>query len=88
MKEDWCTGFPEVVQNQEIGQSCCKQHDHDVTRTFNLITPHTKFYRCLRSRNVTWTWATIITIGGAIGTYVKYPYFAYRLWKNSNKQES
>lgn len=62
--KDYCSYFPEEVQNQEIGQSCCKQHDHDVTRTFNLVTPHTKFYRCLRSRNVTWTWAIIITIGG------------------------
>lgn len=79
--KDYCTMFPEEVQNQEIGDSCCKQHDEDVVSTYNLITPHIKFYRCLRSKNVTWTWASIITIGGTLGTWVKYPYFAYCVYK-------
>ena len=83
--KDYCSYFPEEVQNQEIGQSCCKHHDHDVTRTFNLITPHIKFYRCLRSHNITWTLATVIAIGGAILTYIKYPYFAIRLYFNRGR---
>jgi hypothetical protein len=85
--KDYCTMFPEKVQNNEIGESCCKQHDDDVALTYNLIKPHTKFYRCLRSRNVTLTWATIITLGGAIGTYIKYPYFAYCIYKKRKINE-
>lgn len=81
--KDYCSYFPEEVQNQEIGQTCCKQHDNDVGEagTYNPVTPHIKFYKCLRSRNVTCTWATIITIGGTIGSWIKYPYFVYTIYK-------
>jgi hypothetical protein len=79
--KDYCTMFPEEVQNQEIGMSCCEQHDIDVVSTYSLVAPHTKFYKCLRSKNVTWTWASIITLGGAIGTYIKYPYFVYCVYR-------
>ena len=66
MKKDWCTAFPEkwitwkgkVVDISE----CCKQHDSN-------CGTHS-FAKCLRSKKV--VGALVITLGGAIGCWVKY----------------
>lgn len=68
---DRCTAFPErwpawvspwrwrVI---EIAP-CCKLHDERCSTG--------KFYRCLRNRRVVGAW--LITVGGAIGCWAKYP---------------
>jgi hypothetical protein len=62
IKKDHCTGFPEVWVGVDISD-CCKQHDETLgTRIF---------YRCLKAK-IGRFHASYITIGGAIGAWVKY----------------
>ena len=64
---DWCTLFPEkwvtwkfkVVDISE----CCKGHDDTLSTG--------SFYKCLSGKIV--LGASLITLGGAIGAWAKYP---------------
>jgi len=83
ISKDYCTAFPEEIQGIEIGQSCCKYHDNDVGErgTYNPITPHVSFYRCLKKQGVSLGWRSLITLGGTVFSWIKYPYFVYRIYK-------
>lgn len=60
--KDWCTCFPENWRGVYIGD-CCKLHDE-------TLGTH-KFYACLKNK-IGWFHASYITLGGAIGAWVKY----------------
>ena len=87
MAKDYCSYFPEIFKGIEIGNSCCKQHDNDVGERggFSLITPHTTFFKCLRRKGISLKWCIIITLGGAIMSWIKYPYFVYKKIQYRNK---
>lgn len=59
---DWCTGFPEKWRGQDISE-CCKKHDETLSTS--------QFYRCLKTK-IGRFHAGYITLGGAIGAWVKY----------------
>lgn len=61
-KKDYCSGFPEKWRGKDISE-CCKLHDE-------TLGTHS-FYKCLRSK-IGWFHASYITLGGAIGAWVKY----------------
>lgn len=65
---DYCTGWFEYYLGENIWE-CCKEHDE-------TLGTHT-FYRCLK-RKLGSFHAVYITIGGAIGAWIKYP---YRMWR-------
>lgn len=48
--------------------------------TYNPITPHMEFYKCLRDR-VSLGWSVLYTIGGAFGSWWKQPYLWYKIYK-------
>ncbi len=79
---DYCSSFSENIRGIYIG-GCCKKHDNDVgqTGTYNPITPHIVFYRCLKELEVNFALRSIITFGGTIGSLVRYPYFAYKKYR-------
>ena len=60
---DYCSWFPEYVWGTYIGD-CCKQHDGTLSTS--------RFYKCLRVK-INIFGAVVITIGGAIGAWIKYP---------------
>lgn len=61
-KNDWCTGWWDRYLGVDISV-CCKEHD-------NTLSTH-RFFICLKSK-IGIFHATYITIGGAIGAWVKY----------------
>ena len=61
-KIDWCTGFPDTYLGKYLGD-CCKEHDES-------LSTH-RFYKCLKDK-IGWFHASYITVGGAIGAWVKY----------------
>lgn len=81
-KKDYCTCFPEYIEGIYIG-SCCKTHDNSVGKkgTYNIFTPHIKFYHNLRYKGVSKKWSLIIALGGAFLTWIRQPYFWYKIWK-------
>ncbi|MEE8588944.1 MAG: hypothetical protein V3S80_06340 [Sulfurimonadaceae bacterium] len=81
-KKDYCSGFPSIIEGIEIN-TCCKKHDNEVGQagTYNPVTPHINFYKCLREQGVGLMWRSIITLGGAVLSLYKYPYFAYKKYK-------
>ena len=87
--KDYCSSFPETIQGIEIGQTCCKKHDNEVGRagTYNPITPHINFYRCLRKQGVSLPWTIIITFGGTIFSLYKYPLLAYKKYKWRSRKD-
>lgn len=62
-KDDYCTWFPETIFGVYIGD-CCKIHDEECSTR--------QFFNCLKERIGT-LHALWITLGGAIGCWVKYP---------------
>ena len=69
-KVDHCTMFPEKwVAWSKYGwkvvdiSDCCKLHD--------VACSTSKFAKCLRNKMAVGAW--LITLGGAIGCWVKYP---------------
>ena len=85
-KRDYCTCFPEYIENIYIG-NCCRRHDNQVGEagTFNPVTPHIDFYNDLRALGVSKKWSVIITLGGTVFSLVKYPYFVYKKIKYRRK---
>lgn len=81
--KDYCTAWFEDLRGHEIGQSCCKKHDNAVGAkgTYNPITPHIDFFNCLRNQGVNIWLSSLTAIGGTIFSWIKYPYFAYRIYK-------
>ena len=49
--------------------------------TYNPITPHIAFYKCLKNVGVGLFWRSIITLGGTILGLIIYPYAAYAKYK-------
>ena len=64
---DYCTAFPERWLSWDKGivniSDCCKIHDDTLSTS--------KFAKCLRDKKI--VGALLITMGGAIGAWVKYP---------------
>lgn len=60
---DYCTLFPETWRGVDISM-CCKLHDNTYSTS--------KFYNCL-STKINRLPAVLITVGGAIGCWVKCP---------------
>jgi hypothetical protein len=88
-KKDYCSVFYEEVEGIEIGQTCCKKHDNEVGEagTYNPITPHINFYKCLKDKGVSLYLTILITIGGTIFSIYKYPLLCYKKYlyrKNKN----
>lgn len=78
--KDWCTLFPEywyiftlvgfkLKRTRVYIGSCCKLHDETCSMR--------KFYRCLR-KLISKTSARLITAGGTLGCYFKYPRKSYK----------
>ena len=61
--KDYCTMFPEFWRSIYIGD-CCEKHDNTLSTS--------SFYECLK-RRLTTVEAVLITIGGSIGAWIKYP---------------
>ncbi len=66
-KVDHCSSFPEKWLSWNKGiisiADCCKLHDSECSTS--------NFARCLRDKKI--VGAMLITVGGAIGCWVKYP---------------
>lgn len=78
MKEDYCSNFPESWRGHPIHE-CCKSHDNDCGEAgdWKFFKQQKRFHSCLISKGISKKWALIITLGGAIGCAVKYPWLAY-----------
>ena len=61
--KDYCTMFPEYWRGKYTGD-CCKLHDSTLSTS--------SFYKCLRGK-LTTVEAVLITAGGSIGAWIKYP---------------
>ena len=61
--KDYCTMFPEYWRGIYIGD-CCKLHDSTLSTS--------SFYKCLRGK-VDIISASIITLGGSVGCWIKCP---------------
>lgn len=59
---DWCSGFPEKWRGEDISEYC-KLHDMTLSTS--------KFYNCLKAK-IGRFHAGYITLGGAIGAWIKY----------------
>jgi hypothetical protein len=81
-KRDYCSHSPDTVDGIDIGW-CCKHHDNDVGQagTYNPITPHISFYKCLKKTGLKTKYVVAYTIGGAFFSLIKYPYLSYTRYK-------
>ena len=81
-KTDYCSGFPEVWEGIVIA-ACCKKHDNEVGQagTYNPITPHIHFFKCLRGKGISLASTIMITFGGAFFSWLKQPWFWYKIYK-------
>jgi len=92
LDQDYCTLWPERWRHHWINE-CCKAHDNDCGEAgdWKFASQQKRFYNCLLSKGISKKWAVIITLGGAIGCAVKYPFLAIqKVWyriKNHKKQE-
>ncbi len=79
--KQYCTCFPEDIEGLYIG-SICRNHDQAIGMrgTYNPLTPHIQFYKDLESVGVSLKWRLLITLGGTLFSWVKYPYFAYKIY--------
>ena len=68
--KDWCTWFPESWFSIKkklkvyIGH-CCKTHDETLSTS--------RFYNCLRVATIDLVSSSVISLGGFLGAWVKYP---------------
>jgi hypothetical protein len=76
-----CTWFPERWHGDEISAACCN-HDWDVTHVYSIITPTTNFWYNLKECGVSVGWRVMIVVGATVGVLVRYPWFAYKVYKN------
>ncbi len=81
-KRDYCSGVSDSIQNIYVGD-CCKLHDNMVGQagTYNPVTPHIAFYKCLKAKGLSFGWVALYTLGGTIFSLYKYPYLAYKKYK-------
>ena len=81
-KKDYCSSAPEYVDGIYLG-GCCKEHDNAVGQagTYNPITPHIDFYKCLKKTGLKSIYVVTYTMIGAFFGLIKYPYFAYKKYK-------
>lgn len=84
--KDYYTCFPESIEGINIS-SACENHDQNVGMrgTYCPITPHILFYIDLRRGGVSRHMSTIIALGGAILTWVRQPWFWYKIYKYRKK---
>ena len=61
--KDYCTMWFESMYGVDISD-CCYKHDESLSTT--------RFYKCLSSKIDVFS-AAIVTVGGFIGAWVKYP---------------
>jgi len=82
LDKDYCSCFPERIQGIFIGD-ICKLHDNEVGEkgTYNPISPAINLYKRLKERKISLFFCLLITFGGTLMTYIKYPYFAYKIYK-------
>ena len=80
--KDYCSGSPESINGIDLSK-CCKLHDNMVGEagTYNPITPHIEFYKCLKNTGIGLGYVWLYTIGGAVFSLYKYPYLAYKKYK-------
>ena len=88
-KRDYCTCFPDYWEHIDI-HTACKAHDNRVGMrgTYNPFIPHIMFYKDLRELGVTKRWSVIIALGGAVFTWVRQPYFWYKIYKFRKTKEA
>ena len=81
-KTKYCSCFPEVWEGIAI-TNCCKKHDNEVGQagTYNPITPHIHFFKCLREKEISLASAVMIAFGGALFSWVKQPWLWYKKYK-------
>jgi len=77
-----CTLFPEKWQGDEISAACCN-HDYDVVHYYSLYAPANNFWYNLRNCGVSFWWRLMIVTGATLGVVVRYPWFAYKVYKNA-----
>jgi len=82
MKRNYCTGFSDTFKSVDISQ-CCKNHDNEcgMRGTYNPFTPNIHFYKCLKQKDISFAWRSIITLGGILGFIIKMPYLYYNKYK-------
>lgn len=82
MKKDYFSYFPDTFKGIDISE-CCKHHDNEVGMrgTYNPVTPHINFYKCLKGKGISFLWRCIITFGGAFFSTLEMPYLYYKKYK-------
>ena len=80
--KDYCSGSPESIDGIDLSP-CCKLHDNMVGQagTYNPITPHIEFYKCLKTTGIHYGYVLLYTFFGTLFSVYKYPYLAYKKYK-------
>jgi len=80
--KSYCCCFTEIFLGHYIGL-CCKKHDNTVGQagTYNPITPHIVFYKCLKRQNIPFGWRAGMIFGAVVGSWIKQPYLWYKIHK-------
>lgn len=89
VQKSYCCCFTEVFLGCYIGQ-CCRKHDNHVGQagTYNPITPHIAFYKCLKKQKVPFGWRMGMVFGGVVGAWFKQPLLWYKIYKYRKKQKA
>ena len=79
MMKDYCSSSPESIDGIDLS-TCCKLHDNMVGEagTYNPVTPHIAFYKCLKETGVGYGYVLLYTVFGTLFSMYKYPYLAYK----------
>lgn len=85
--KDYCTLVPDYIKGVYVGD-CCKKHDNMVGEkgTYNPFTPHIVFFKCMKSK-VSISYSLLYAVGGTLGSWLKYPYFAYKKYNYRKQNE-
>lgn len=84
-KKDYCTCFFEEWEGIDISPFC-RNHDNNVGEkgTYNPFTPHIQFYKDLRDGGISIYSRVPIVFMATIFTWIRQPYFWYRIYKYRN----
>lgn len=76
---DYCSGVTDDPLGIAIN-SCCHKHDNMVGQagTYNPITPHIEFYKCLKNTELPTYLVLVYTFGGFLFSIWKYPYLVVK----------
>jgi hypothetical protein len=82
MIKDYCSASPESINGIDLSR-CCKLHDNMVGQagTYNPITPHIAFYKCLKGTRLGRGYVILYTFFGTLFSVYKYPYLAYKKYQ-------